>query len=116
MNAKEAAKALHAAMERAIDARVPQIVEGILAKRVAPAGELDRAQLEEIVRAELKGLPIPRYCGVWDAAKEYPVGSLVTRRGSLWHCEVATSEAPGTGKGWRMVVKQGDPGRMARAG
>jgi hypothetical protein len=59
--------------------------------------------LKDEVR-ELKATT-PSYMGVWQKAQEYRRGQMVTDRGTLWHCNGATTERPGTGDGWTLMVK-----------
>lgn len=52
-------------------------------------------------------LAIPRYCGVYEAARTYTAGDQVTHAGSLWACAATTTARPGSGEGWTLQVKQG---------
>jgi hypothetical protein len=53
-------------------------------------------------------LPIPRWQGVYTAARAYQVGDLVTWEGSARHCQQATSSKPGDqSAAWRLMVKRG---------
>lgn len=48
------------------------------------------------------------YKGVWRAGEEYPAGTFITCKGSLWHANIETSARPGTdGSGWQLAVKRG---------
>lgn len=60
-------------------------------------------QLEERIKA-LEARALPKWCGVW-VAKGYQEGSLVTRDGSLWLATTDTSDRPGDGGAWRLIVK-----------
>lgn len=56
--------------------------------------------------------------GIW-APGDYRKGDLVSRGGSMWHCEAgATAEnAPGAASThWKLIVKAGSPGRDGRPG
>lgn len=46
------------------------------------------------------------YCGVWRGSEEYRRGSVVTDRGTLWHCDAdGTKDRPGTSDAWTLMVK-----------
>jgi len=57
---------------------------------------------------------VPQFCGVHQAGARYEPGDLVTVQGSLWHCNAATSDRPGTGAAtWTLAVKCGRDGKDA---
>jgi len=57
---------------------------------------------------------VPVFCGVHQAGASYEPGDLVTVQGSLWHCNTATRERPGTGAAaWTLAVKCGRDGKDA---
>jgi hypothetical protein len=57
---------------------------------------------------------VPQFCGVHQAGARYEPGDLVTVQGSLWHCNAATSDRPGTGATtWTLAVKCGRDGKDA---
>lgn len=51
------------------------------------------------------------YQGVYQEAKEYSAGQMVTWGGSMWHCNQATTAKPGESKDWTLIVKKGRDGR-----
>jgi len=70
---------------------------------VTPAGSL-----------HFRGVPV--FCGVHQAGARYEPGDIVTAQGSLWHCNAATSDRPGTGAAaWTLAVKCGRDGKDASA-
>ena len=48
----------------------------------------------------------PEYCGVFKDGEAYEPGDMVTWAGSVWHCDKATGEKPGTDS-WTLAVKKG---------
>ena len=64
--------------------------------------------------AELENKPELHYAGTWSDGKSYPVGSVVTDGGSMWHANTRTAERPGTSDAWTLCVKRGRDGRDAR--
>ena len=57
---------------------------------------------------------VPVFCGVHQAGASYEPGDLVTLQGSIWHCNAATRERPGTGAAaWTLAVKCGRDGKDA---
>jgi hypothetical protein len=58
--------------------------------------------------AALEAQSLPRYEGVFESGKTYPVGSLTTKGGGLWLAVEPTARTPGSGlSGWRLIVKSG---------
>jgi hypothetical protein len=56
------------------------------------------------------------YRDVWDGAKTYAQGDLVTDDGSMWLCkDLTTSDRPGTSAAWKLIVKRGQHGRDTKA-
>ena len=52
------------------------------------------------------------YRDVWkESAGEYKRGDLVTHKGGVWMAKSATTERPGAGDGWKLVVKAGRDGK-----
>lgn len=93
----ELAAALARAME--IVRRVGTTVEAL-----AQQGELVGQ-----MAARMKALPI--YKGVYKAGERYSRGNFVTHSGSVWHCNIATSDKPGGGNpSWTLAVKSGARG------
>lgn len=58
-------------------------------------------------------LPIQR--GLWKEGT-YQHGDMVTRDGSIWHCERQTTETPGTSPDWKLTVKRGRDGKDGKPG
>lgn len=59
---------------------------------------------------------VPLYRGIWKQGS-YERGDMVTRDGSMWHCNVQTTEAmPGTSPDWQMAVRRGDKGKDGAPG
>lgn len=50
------------------------------------------------------------YRGVWKEA-EMELGDVVTWGGSAWHCQEKTTDKPGTSTAWKLMVKEGRPGK-----
>lgn len=73
-----------------------------------------KATLTDGSVAELKhAIPTMLFKGVWQAG-EYEQGDVVSKRGSMWHCNNPTSDSPGTASNdWTLCVKEGRPGRAA---
>lgn len=63
------------------------------------------------VDAKHATLPQMEYKGVWLEAETYQRGNFATWAGSLWHCNGATTEKPGTSDAWTLVAKKGRDGR-----
>ncbi len=59
--------------------------------------------------------PVLIYRGIFQEGMEYRRGDCVTWAGSAWHCEEeSTKDKPGDGAtDWRLMVKQGRPGKDA---
>jgi integrin beta 3 len=55
-------------------------------------------------------VPTMIYRGIW-AERGYEFGDTVTWDGSLWHCEKASSDKPGTSDAWKLCTKRGRDGR-----
>ncbi len=52
------------------------------------------------------------YKDIWkESAGEYKRGDIVTHKGSVWLAKSTTIERPGTGEGWKLIVKAGRDGR-----
>lgn len=62
--------------------------------------------------------PIPIYEKVWEEGREYRKGSVVSRGGSMWHCNTdRTRVAPnGQTSDWTLCVKEGRDGRHGKDG
>ena len=62
--------------------------------------------------------PVPLFRGLYEAGRKYAVGDMVTRSGSLWHCDVdgVSTEPGGSEEGWTLCVKSGRNGKDGRDG
>jgi BMFP domain-containing protein YqiC len=72
--------------------------------------------LEERI-ANLEARPTVKYLGVWKEGKSYVSGSMVTDRGSVWHCARATMQRPGSpppNDDWVLACKRGQDGKGVR--
>lgn len=68
-------------------------------------------ELEKRV-ADLDARPAPTYRGVWKETDTYPLGSIVTDRGSAWYAHAKLQGIrPGDGAGWQLMVKAGKDAR-----
>ncbi|EIC82156.1 hypothetical protein [Serratia sp. M24T3] len=58
-------------------------------------------------------VPVLIYRGVFKHGEGYQPGDSVTWGGSLWHCDIDTSDKPGElgSKGWTLAVKRGRDGK-----
>lgn len=56
-------------------------------------------------------VPVMIYKDIYQDGAEYKQGNTVTYSGSLWHCQKATSDKPGTSDSWRLVAKRGRDGK-----
>jgi hypothetical protein len=66
---------------------------------------------EDVVQRDIR-IPAMLYCGVWREGEHEP-GDVVTWGGSAWHCNEKTTEKPGASPHWRLMVKEGRPGKDA---
>jgi hypothetical protein len=58
--------------------------------------------------ATLEARPQVKYMGVHKPGATYSEGSLVTRDGSIFHCNKTTTAMPGDGsQDWQLAVKRG---------
>jgi hypothetical protein len=55
----------------------------------------------------LEQRPVVKYCGVYDQAKAYVPGNMVTHNGSIWHCASACEGQKPPGPSWTLAVKRG---------
>lgn len=62
-------------------------------------------------------VPVMIYRGVFRDGAQYTRGDTVTWGGSLWHCDVDTTEKPeGAAKHWTLCAKRGRDGRDGERG
>ena len=64
--------------------------------------------------AELKARPSVKYVGSFNGGVAYSPGEIVTHGGAMWHCNIGTSDRPGTSANWTLCVKAGKDGRDLR--
>jgi hypothetical protein len=63
---------------------------------------------------KLESTPVIRFVGLWVEGYEYVAGNLVQWNGSVWHCNAATKDKPGTSPSWTLAVKAGRDGKNGR--
>lgn len=61
-------------------------------------------------------VPVMIYAGIFKEGVEYNYGDTVTWGGSLWHCDLDTTDKPGGGSPWTLVAKHGRDGRNGERG
>ncbi len=61
-------------------------------------------------------VPCQIYRGVWVPGTCYSRGDTVTWGGSLYHCNVPTTDKPGGSAAWTLAAKRGADGRDGKAG
>lgn len=75
-----------------------------------------RRELEARVAAlEAREAYAMDYRGLWEPGR-YPVGAFVTLNGSLWRSKCTTTQKPGDGPAWNLVVARGKPGMSWKEG
>jgi hypothetical protein len=89
-----------------------------LEQMVSSKGPLVHAigDLAEHLGARIHALeqrPVVKYCGVYDQAKAYVPGNMVTHNGSVWHCASACEGQKPPGNCWTLAVKHGRDGKDA---
>lgn len=61
--------------------------------------------------------PLTIYQGVHKDGCDYEAGDMVTRDGSVWHCEAEkTRSVPGKSDDWKLAVKRGNDGKPGADG
>jgi integrin beta 3 len=65
----------------------------------------------DVVKAFDFSIPLPLYRGVFDEAKTYEQGDMVTWSGSIWHANEKPSGKPEVSKSWQLAVKHGREGK-----
>jgi hypothetical protein len=79
-----------------------------MAEEIVHAIDVATAPLRErIAELERRASVGVKWCGVHEVGRRYLEGSIVTKDGSLWLCTDTTTERPGRGAGWRLIVKGG---------
>ena len=85
-------------------------IKDYVERKLAPL-RISVAQLEAknaALQAEIAAHRSVRYMGVHKPGAEYSEGSLVTRDGSIFHCNRTTKAIPGDGnQDWTLAVKRG---------
>ena len=64
----------------------------------------------EVVVVRSVRLPTMQYREVWREG-EYERGDVCTWGGSAWHCQRKTTDKPQTSDAWKLMVKEGRPGK-----
>jgi hypothetical protein len=90
--------------EKMIDGIASALANVVKQERAANAKRLDAIEATRM-----------RYVGVFVQGTEYRPGMVVSRSGSSWHCNVATTAVPGQSPDWEMMTKAGRDGRDAPA-
>jgi integrin beta 3 len=70
----------------------------------------------DVVKAFDFSIPLPLYRGVFDEAKAYEQGDMVTWGGSIWHANEKPSGKPEVSKSWQLAVKHGREGKKGLDG
>lgn len=94
------------------------VIEGVKAIEVHPLGGAEFAVKSVLTggASHVAKMAAPTfvdsYKGVWKESEgEYQRGDTVTHKGSVWLAKKTTTERPGTGEGWRLIVKAGRDGK-----
>jgi hypothetical protein len=94
------------------------VIDGVKAIEVHPLGGAEFAVKSILTggASHIAKLASPTftdsYKDVWkESAGEYKRGDIVTHKGSVWLAKSDTAERPGTGDGWRLIVKAGRDGK-----
>lgn len=94
------------------------VVEGVKAVEVHPIGGGEFAIKSVLTggQSSVAKISAPTfqesYRDVWkESAGEYNRGDLVTHKGAVWLAKSKTTERPGTGDAWKLVVKNGRDGK-----
>jgi hypothetical protein len=101
------------ALERAMRKRVPTtaLIDGL----AQGFGQALRAERKEVAkRLDAIEATRMRYIGVYSQGNSYQPGMVVTRSGSSWHCNVATTAVPGQSPDFELMTKAGRDGRDLR--
>jgi hypothetical protein len=61
-------------------------------------------------------VPVMLYRDVFDPARTYEIGDVVTKSGAMWHCNTQTSDVPGTSSAWTLSVQRGREGKAGPRG
>lgn len=61
-------------------------------------------------------IPAMIYREIYREGIEYERGDVVTFGGSAWHCQEKTTTKPGSGGGWKLMVKEGRAGKDGKDG
>jgi hypothetical protein len=110
---REAAEKVAAALPKPKDGRDGFNLEDIQIEMGADGRTLSLKFVrgEDVVQRDIR-IPAMLYCGVWREGEHEP-GDVVTWGGSAWHCNEKTTEKPGASPHWRLMVKEGRPGKDA---
>jgi len=92
------------------------VIRGVSAVEVTQSG-LGEFEIKTILTGGAShvtkaALPFMQYAGVWkESHGEYSKGFTATHAGSLWHCNEATADKPGTSEAWTLCAKAGKDGK-----
>lgn len=97
------------------------MVEGLAAVVVTQSENQREFQVATMNTSGAKAIsdftvPVLIYREIWREG-EFARGDVVTWGGSAWHCQETTTEKPGgTSKAWKLMVKEGRPGKDGERG
>ena len=63
------------------------------------------------LRQRIEELEARGYKGVYEEGREYSKGQMVTRHGSIFHCNRTTRQRPAECDDWTLAVKAGRDGK-----
>lgn len=96
--------AVPAPTEELVHVTVPAEVEPVQTRAAVEEIAQLREELSELRKIATRAAS--GWKGVWSPAQDYARGQLVTCGGTLWHCNAdGTTEKPGTGASWSLMVK-----------
>lgn len=74
-----------------------------LARMIDALMEAALSNAKQVAAIQSRGI---EFKGVWQPAQDYSRGQLATYRGSIWHCNCATTrDQPGTSTSWTLAAK-----------
>jgi hypothetical protein len=105
-----------AALEAVLGPGGKHLIGGIAEGFGAVLGKARVAERERVL-AEVEKRGYCAYRGVWSPEATYPLGSLVTCKGSAWAAlgEVPKGIRPGSDPVWQLAVKSGEGSKVVTA-
>lgn len=96
-----------------IQTQIRQLYGQMLDERATVSAYLEAAfaRIDQLERSA-KGMA---YRGVYRSDESYEPQDVVTFSGSAWICKEATTDKPGEGGAWQLMVKKGRDGKDVRA-